>query len=511
MSGGTASPGPGGSLVLQADESPADVHARLAGWGPLDAVEDRSVDGEGAARRFAASFLHLRPGGVYRAPATAVVEDLLTALEGVWSADGRKGPGTPLAQTVGEVRRTAQGVELVRTRPRTLATLREDEADLALVTDPSRGRVLTTVPAAVLHSRCVVSDPAGGPSRRVRRGRADLDSPATYDAPALRLREYDDVVCRPKQLVVQRGLVPPDTFRHHQARRLNHMNLKPAGAGFVWAPRGSAEERLPGAWFHLDNEHRGFFGHALTEQLARVWALPAAREAHPDLRVLVSVNRGRRVAEWEQVLLEGAGVRRDEVRVIEGPVRVERLLAATPMFSMPTYVHPAIADTWDQVGRSLRRNASDQSWPERIFCSRRHGKRSCSNRAEVEEFFVRRGFQIVFPEDWPVPDQVEMFNRAEVIAGFAGSGLFTSLFCEQPKHLVVITPDTYRPTNEYMIAAVRGHRLDRVEGRTLAVLPPGVRPDRPLQWPFAVDLEAQGPWLSEILGRSSALRSRPRS
>ena len=79
-SAGTSHPEHGGSLLLEADEPTATAHARLAGWGPLDAVVDRSAGVEGAARRFAASFLHLRPGGVYRAPATPVVEELRAAL-----------------------------------------------------------------------------------------------------------------------------------------------------------------------------------------------------------------------------------------------------------------------------------------------------------------------------------------------------------------------------------------------------------------------------------------------
>ena len=171
------------------------------------------------------------------------------------------------------------------------------------------------------------------------------------------------------------------------------------------------------------------------------------------------------------------------------------------MFSMPQYVHPRITETWDAVGQALLTRVTASQFSKRTFCSRRHDKRPCLNRTEVEELFASYGFEIVFPEDLPLPDQVAMFHAADVIAGFAGSAMFTTLFTDRPKHLILVAPDTYRPRNEYMIAAVRGHRLDRVIGRTPEILPDGVSPRRPLRWPFSVDLAREGRWLEDVLRR----------
>ena len=53
--------------------------------------------------------------------------------------------------------------------------------------------------------------------------------------------------------------------------------------------RGYPEERaagpsLEGTYFHLDNEIRGFFGHALTEQVSRLWAWDQAIGCIPASR-----------------------------------------------------------------------------------------------------------------------------------------------------------------------------------------------------------------------------------
>jgi hypothetical protein len=77
--------------------------------------------------------------------------------------------------------------------------------------------------------------------------------------------------------------------------------------------------------------------------------------------------------------------------------------------------------------------------------------------------------------------------------------MFTSMLTDRPKHLVLVSPDTYAPSNEYMISSVRGHTIDVAVGTTPDPLPDGVDPDRPLSWPFVVDLEREGAWLRERL------------
>jgi hypothetical protein len=53
-----------------------------------------------------------------------------------------------------------------------------------------------------------------------------------------------------------------------------------------------------------------------------------------------------------------------------------------------------------------------------------------------------------------------MFQNAEVVAGYAGSALFTLTFCAQPKRVLMISPESYTANNEYLIAAVLGHEFD---------------------------------------------------
>jgi capsular polysaccharide biosynthesis protein len=474
--------------VVDPGLSESQLFGRLAGLGPVGLLIDGSGDHEIA--RFRTLFLLVRKGGRYVVPrSTSQSGKGLSGFVGdLTSGRDRSVPKverSALAAAVAGVH-LERGQLSVRRRGRTLPTLRETEMNEALAADPTRGRIIASVPAEEFDARS-----APRSSGRVRKGRAQEH----ISAPELYLREYLDVSCRPKSVVIQRGLVCPDTYRHHLGARLSHRSLRDAGRRFVVTPRGEPPtDRLEGTYFHLDNEVRGFFGHALTEQVSRLWAWKQAKAMYPDIRVLLSLNRGREVADWELTLLEAGGVDRSDVEVIGRATKVERLLSATPMFSMPAYVHPRIIETWDSVGAALRARAPERTYPSRIFCSRRHDRRGCTNRDEVEALFAAHSFEVVFPEDLPLPDQAALFEHADVIGGFAGSGMFTSMFSTRPQHLILVTPDTYGPSNEYLISAVRGHRLDVAVGRSVSQ----VRQEA-LRSPFTVDMAAEGAWLRDVL------------
>jgi capsular polysaccharide biosynthesis protein len=220
---------------------------------------------------------------------------------------------------------------------------------------------------------------------------------------------------------------------------------------------------LDGPAYLLDSYVRGHFGHALTDQLGHFWGWRAALDRHPDLRALVFAKPGQQLAPWEYELLAAGGVDASRVVVAHEPTSVPVLVSSSPMFGMPAYVHPGIATTYAEVGTALASRASDgPPGPVRLFCSRRPGKRTCHNAPEVEALFEANGFTVVLPEDHPLPEQVRMVRDADVVAGFAGSGMFQIAFAGGPKRVVLVSSESYTASNEYLISSVVGHRLDLV-------------------------------------------------
>lgn len=481
------------------------AHAALAAAGPFDLLVDDTGRGQDRAAWVRRLFFHLRPGGTYLVrrveldgppPREGGMSRLLSQLFQRQAPVPRTAPDRRLDThnlAAAATRIVAEAGHVAITNgTAALAKLHEEEAQLLLESrGPAFGRVLERRASVAFESRCVVDSNDPEITAALRR---------TMQCPAPTLREYHDVVCRPGQVVVKDNVLLPDSYRHNRRRRLRNLHTTEIAAGFAVPRSAGPVEDLPGRYFFLDSEHRGHFGHAMTEQLSRLWGWQAAKREHPDLKALLLLNKGRLVQDFERALYGAVGIAEEDLVLAMGPVRVETLVAATPMFSQPEYVHPEIADVWDRVGAALDRDATLSDPPARIFCGRRGEKRTCHNAAEVEAIFRDHGFDVVYPEDHSLADQARLFRHADVVAGFAGSAMFSLLLRSRPTRAILVTAAHYSAQNEYLIASVRGHRLDLV-----ACEPDPPKPGRPpaahkLEARFTFDPEREGKYLATILG-----------
>ncbi len=477
---------------------PATTHARLAARGRLHALVDDTGDRTGAwVEELERMFLHLRPEGVLlvrgadvgRAPWADLARSVGDRPDDAPRA--RTGFGwRAFPEAVGTVER-GRGHVVLANRLRGFAKLTEAQMDLVIAERSTRAaEVLVELPAQDFASRCEL---------RENTDERSAGMPEAFSVPAMSLRVYRDVWCAPRQVAVQRNIVLPDTYRFNAADQLQNIFLPNLGPLFAEPDRPVTRgKRLEGSYFYLDSEWTGHFGHAMTEQLSRLWAVAEARRAMPDLKALVSRRRGRprQIAEYEREIFGAAGFAEQDIVLHKGPVRVERLVAASPMWVLPTHVHPQIADLWHDLGARLEARAPDGVYPELIFCSRRLARRGCKNLGEVEALFESFGFTVVYPEDMPFVAQVRMFRSARVIAGFAGSGMFTAQFCATPRHVIALGPTSYPSRNEYLICAAAGHRLDHVWSEPDPVEVAG---DKPQYAGFTFDMEREGRFLREVL------------
>lgn len=492
--------------IVELSGAPTERHLLMASRRPFDAVVD-GTRAKGRADRFQETFWHLAPGRPYVVPGAASEVGRKVGDLGALLRDASSAPDEPLRDRARRrsrqdilialkrhVRHQVVGDHLVLEHdlPDVLAKIREEDCNAFLgVGRTNRHRVLEVVPAG---------EPPPAP---VFREGPEPRDPAT-DRPIgrapLSLRDYRDVVVAPLQVVVDGRLLLPDSYRHHQAPMPTHKALAEVAPRFA-VPRQPIEPdvpRLDGTFLHLDNEARGHFGHVLTETLSRAWTWEKALEIDPDVRVIMGATRRRpEIAAWEYEFYAACGIPRDRITLVAlgSPVRVERLISGTAMWSQPEFVHPDIRATWRRVGDALAATATvREDWPRRIFCSRRIAKRGCVNADRLEAEFREAGFDIVFPEDFSLGDQVALFRQAEVIAGYAGSGIFQALFVPESTHLIQVASEAYFPRNEYLIAATLGHRLDGVVCRAEPY-----DGKRAMHAPFRYDPDREGPFLRKVL------------
>ena len=285
-----------------------------------------------------------------------------------------------LARATRDVAFEPDGI-VVTNRVNGLAKLRESDVEYVMsVRGPQFGEVLEKREGVRFTSRADITDHAADSVTRV---------PEEFEAPTLYLRTYREATCAMRQVTVKANLALPETYRKMYQTRLVNLGIKDVAADFAAPVRDLWDSpRLPGTWFTWDNEHPGHFGHILTEQVSRLWAWEAAKSAYPDLRMLVSRYSWRsELQPAELAILRAAGIDPDDVTLIRGTTRVERLVGATGMFCSPAWVDPRIADTWRALAPRIVAEATVDEFPERIFISRRGGTRDCLNLDEVEQLF----------------------------------------------------------------------------------------------------------------------------
>lgn len=476
-------------------------HTRLTAAGPYAVVVDLSSTAEQPVT-FLRSFPLLRRDATYVASVpgdTGTQEDLpslLTDLEAVRDGAEQETARTPrglAAAVAGWERR--DGLVVATSGRRFRSKIRESQVGDLLAARPDLGRVVAELPATTLVSRCEYHDNAPTPDPRIR---------PEYGVPTHQLRMYHRPTCRRGQIVESSGVLLPDTYRHFPATRTTNTYVDEALPDFATPKRlGGAPADLPGAYFFLDSEWPGHYGHLMTEQISRLWAYDRAKELEPDLKVLLTLQRNRTPQEllpFEVDILGAMGIEPQDVHIFDTPVRPERLYAATPMLSGSYYVNPAITEVWDRIGRGLLAQAEERERPRRIFCSRRPTlKRSCRNADEVERLFAEYGFEVVFPEEHSVPEQTALFRAADVVAGFAGSAMFTLAFCEQPKKGIILSPEAYTARNEFFIAAARGHSLDVIWSRSEIEHPDGGWSAAAFGSGFRFDFDKEGADLRKVL------------
>ncbi len=354
--------------VLDVDAGMDAVHLALTAGRPWDLVLDVAA-GKGTAKRWPVLLHHVRRGGnlAVRVPDSSrplegsVVDVAAARRAGAEpptpGRDLRDNPERDLAALAASTTdlRVRDGWLRATSAVDTLAKVPEADGDAFLRARPSAGRTLTTVPGLRFESRCAL------------RSSAPVDLPSEYDAPAVSLREYGDVTCLGRQAAYGDGFVLPESYRHPFKRRLRNVAFAEWAHRFVRRPE-PATAALDGPAYLLDTYVRGHFGHALTDQLGHLWGWRTALDRYPDLRALVFARSpGRTSRAGSGSCSPPAASTPTRLVVAHEPTVVEVLVASSPMFGMPAYVHPAIATTYAEVGAGLAARSTAQQ-PGRVRC-----------------------------------------------------------------------------------------------------------------------------------------------
>ena len=463
---GADMPGPNqANLTFIGSHEVRKLHASLSTFGPVDVLVE--VAGRSAERLLMDRLLwHVRSGGEYLIdfgdaglpaqistgdwPADRV-EALVALLTPGTVATPRHSGFAGLLKSIASA--DVRGTRVVLTRAGDMGVkLRHTSSLLRRPPGVSWCRIVGSAPASTLDTSAVIG------THNSEELRQKL-YPMRLESPALLVREYDAVVAYPHGVLVRGNYILPDTFRLWMSNPQRHRFLPNYGQHFASLPQAEGPVRvLEGQYFHLSLEYPVHFGHFMTDGVARLWAWPAAKKRNPALKLLVGA-----LLPYQWQVLQGFGIQSDDVVVETRPVEVESLVSAMPAFCVKSYVHERLRSTYRRLQRGVE--SVDSPGGELIFLTRTPGLwRECVNAAEVEDYFVARGFALHRPELYSIPKQAALFRDARVVAGYIGSQFCGQIFSPNPLQLIGLTNRSYPSSNEFMMAAVLGHTLHQFWG-----------------------------------------------
>lgn len=502
-----------GRAVFRASETIGHLHFVLKLLGPVEVIVDLwSASKPEPKDLWTTLFFHLRPRGVYVLANQRVLPGdrsdeaaLSGATTGAAQLLSREWTGSADQLTRIEQELLAscarflldRSYVLVEKRQTHYLKLRDSDVGRFL---PSRNtddtvRILDTLPKGELtHRGKVVSHEAA-----VEIG----GLPETVPYPELHVHHYEGRIgLGVNSLLYGDSTILPGSFRYPLNPTLDNPRITSVGPDFARIPASLRPTReLAGSFYHLDAWNPGHFGHVITEVVSRLWGWDRAKAEIPDLKAVFRRRYpNERFPALELSLFTAYGIERDDIVWLDEPVWLSSVVTATPMWQndLPYFVHPAIETTWQRL-RTLAGPLDGR--PRRIFVSRRPTlhNRACRNVAAVEEIFVRHGFTVVFPEELDFAEQATVFGAAEVVAGFAGSGLYNVCYSGRLQTLIVLSHEGYTARYEHLYSLVLGCDTHYFWSTPDVPHPVGGWSEQAYYSAWEFDLERNGAELDEVL------------
>jgi hypothetical protein len=195
------------------------------------------------------------------------------------------------------------------------------------------------------------------------------------------------------------------------------------------------------------------YGHFITEGISACWVFNQFDADYFVAHPFVS-GQGEEIPAFAQDALRRIGIPPERIRIIRNEMRFESLVVPERLWHLTGSVNRRFDAILDRI------TAGFQDAPElRLYLSRSEFKsdRSVRNERDIEELFRRAGFVIVHPQHHRLAAQLELYGRATVLAGLAGSALHNVVFC--PKGAAVISIGDRRATvmrNQLVCGALAG-------------------------------------------------------
>jgi len=137
-----------------------------------------------------------------------------------------------------------------------------------------------------------------------------------------------------------------------------------------------------------------------------------------------------------------------------------------------SWIAPYVGTMYDEIRANLQTSNLKVARPERLYLSRRRLKkqfRKLVNREEVSELILSYGFTEIFPEDYTLEEQVNLYGDAKLMVGEFGSALHNSLFGNKDLKVISLQSNHVPLLVQWGICNVKGQSCSLIFGEAVEI------------------------------------------
>lgn len=212
-------------------------------------------------------------------------------------------------------------------------------------------------------------------------------------------------------------------------------------APIIIDPNTKVSDVIKGNSAYLGNLY-SHYGHFITEGLSRFHEFERLNEFdHILFSPYVFDYPNTQVQSYHRYFFDELRIDQSKIRILYDTVRLEQVTVFKQLWTLNETVDPKISSLYEHL-RS--REPKFIYSGKRFFCSRKNPDR-ISNQSQLEDLFKSNGFDVIFPEDISLDEQMAIYKGANLILSSSGSTMHNVLFGRSNSRFVELgdqrTPD----------------------------------------------------------------------
>ena len=195
-------------------------------------------------------------------------------------------------------------------------------------------------------------------------------------------------------------------------------------APIIIDPKTKVNEVIEGNSAYLGNLY-SHYGHFITEGLSRFHEF---RELNKFDHILFSPYvfdyPNTQIRSFHKFFFDELGIDQSKIRILYDTVEIEQVTVFKQLWTLNDSVDLSLRDLYGYL-RSIDPNVIYTG--RRYFCSRKKPDR-VANQHQVTELFKSNDFELIFPEDLSMEEQMGIYKGSNLIVSSSGSTLHNILF-----------------------------------------------------------------------------------